>query len=470
MTVTQTAAETVQVELTPDKQAAYLVVPARLPRNQITEAKCKAALLDAGVHYSSGVANRLQQVLGQLPAVGQAVKPLIAQGRPPEHGTDAKLHWLVTEPDQVDEDTSFYDRCAYVMVQTGQVVGQIEPATHGQDGLDVIGNPAPATPGQPLEIAFDQTIVQDEHNQLVAQIDGQLVRQPTKAYITQELEIKSSVDFSTGNLDFSGNILVYEAVRDRFEVKATGHVEVRGVIETATVKSGGDLTARGGIAGHRAGELHISGDLIARYLNRGLGEIAGDLYIEREVMDSLLSVAGAVPAPSSTLIGGILATGGAIDVKVIGSEAGTATELVLGCSPRLQKTLHETHLLRNQAELRRSQLLEDDGPTRQRADLSRWREQDRRRKLQYLEDQIESLNQARRSLLGAFERDRGYELTVRQRLYEGTVITAPDGVWQISTTLNGPVYIRASADGQPTYQQANGGSRPLSRIAKSSQG
>jgi uncharacterized protein (DUF342 family) len=466
MPSTQAAPQQLQIEMPADKQAARLQVPAKLPREEVTEAACKAALIEAGVQYTQGVAERVQQAIQQLPPVGEAVDRVLAEGRPPKHGVDAKLHWRVEEPEQADQATSFYDRCAYVMVRAGQGIGRTQPATEGEDGLDVTGAPAPATPGQPLAIQFDDTIAQDEQGQLTAQLDGRLVRQSEKAYITQELAVDDSVDFSTGNLDFTGNILFAESIRDRFQVKATGHIEVRGVIEAATINTGGDLSARGGVAGRRGGELSVGEDLIARYLNRALGEIEGELYVEREIMDSLLSVQGAVRAEGAVVVGGVLSAAGSVELKSVGSEAGTLTELVLGCPTRLQQTLHRTQLLRNQAELHHSQMVQQKRPTARRDGQRRWRDQEHQRRLQQIEHQIEKLDRARQSLLGAFERDRAVALTMLHRLHQGTLLTLPGTQWRLRETLNGPVHITATKNGQLIFRQGSAAARPLSRIAK----
>jgi len=466
MSTTQTAEEHVRVELSPDKQRAWLEIPARLPRNQVTEARCKEALVEAGVRYTSEVARRLQQVLSELPPTGEAVEVTLATGIAAVDGQDGALTWFVSEPEQVDEDTSFYERCAYVLVGEGQVIGQIEPETEGEAGLDVMGNAVQPTPGRPPQIRLDETIHQDEDNRLIAQVGGKLVRQCERAYITQELEIADSVDFSTGNLDFAGNILVNNAVRDRFRVQASGHIEVRGLIETASIEAGRDLVARGGVAGRRRGELTVGEDLIARHLNRAQADIGGDLYFEREVIDSLLSVTGKVEARSGTLLGGILVAGGSVEVKVAGSDAGTATELVLGVPPRLRQTLHQTHMLRNQAELKLAELdslqEEQDRPQALGAPPSSRQKQKR----QEYEQQIDKLTEARRSLLTAFERDREIHVTVLHKLHQGVILTSPEGQWQVTKDLTGPIHLVANESGQLTFRQGDSGPRPVSRIAR----
>ncbi len=59
------------------------------------------------------------------------------------------------------------------------------------------------------------------------------------------------MDFSTGNIDFEGDVRVLKGIRDIFEVRATGNIEVGGLIEASTIDAGGSVFAKGGMAGAR---------------------------------------------------------------------------------------------------------------------------------------------------------------------------------------------------------------------------
>ena len=61
------------------------------------------------------------------------------------------------------------------------------------------------------------------------------MRDRKSAKVSNTLEIDQNVDFSTGNIDFPGNVIVHRSVKDCFTVKARDDIEVRGLIEAATL-------------------------------------------------------------------------------------------------------------------------------------------------------------------------------------------------------------------------------------------
>ena len=108
-----------------DKQRAHLLVPANFSRPWVTMDLCRSLLRDAGVQLSVEVQQTVESLLKQLPPEGEPVETLIAEARLPRHGEDAQVQWLIKEPEHSEQDTSFYERSAFVMVSQGQTLAQI---------------------------------------------------------------------------------------------------------------------------------------------------------------------------------------------------------------------------------------------------------------------------------------------------------------------------------------------------------
>ena len=100
----------------------------------------------------------------------------------------------------------------------------------------------------------------------IAQTAGVLQFRANKITISQALVIDDYVDFSTGNIDFDGDVQVRRGVRDKFRIRATGKVEVQGLIEAAHIETGGDFEAATGMAAKETGRVQIGGSLTAKYL------------------------------------------------------------------------------------------------------------------------------------------------------------------------------------------------------------
>ena len=214
------------------------------------------------------------------------------------------------------------------MVTDGQIVGHVHEPANGQDGIDIFGRTIAAKPGNPVSLKLDKSVALSGDGRLVAKSTGALRRSNAEIGIQELLEIPGDVDFSTGNIDFGGDVLIKGGVGDRFGVRATGDIEIHGLVEGAQIRCGGTLIAKSGVAGWGSGRVEVAADLIARFLNHVCGVVKRDLLVEREVINCELIIRGGAHIPSGAVIGGTLEVAGALEVAALGSNGGAATRVV----------------------------------------------------------------------------------------------------------------------------------------------
>ena len=344
-------------ELTPavviadDKTTAELIIPANCDRSMMTEQLLLGLIRGEGVEVTDFTTQAVRDFLKKPADTENDTAIEIARVQPPVHGTDGSIRWIVDEKkaaekpapstDGADAPVSFYDRCAFVMVHAGDVVAKVTPAVLGQDGRDVTGGTIPARSGKDPALQLDETLMKRADGSLIAQQDGVLYREKGKAQVRKYIEIRDYVDFSTGNIDFDGGVIIGKGVRDCFVVKATGNVEVRGLIEAATIETGKDLIASGGFAGRERGIALIGGCLRGKYLDNVHGHVKHDLCIDREVINCELLIDGAILSPRGSIIGGKISPTGAVEIGSLGSPAAVITELVIGSVPALEPFAHK---------------------------------------------------------------------------------------------------------------------------------
>lgn len=263
----------IHVATAPDASHAKLRIPAGFPRDMATVSYCRGVLQAAGVVVTEQVNAALDRLLSSLPPIGKEVEAIIARRIDAVHGKDAQVKWVVpseaagvsqtalqsvatdnSSPAGTKAEFDYYNCSAYTMVKKGDIVGYIIPAGSGTDGCDLTGRAIKAKAGKPANIQLDETILCDAHGRLIAQIDGVLRQTHAHVKVDPVLEIETYVDFSTGNVKFDGDVLVRQGVRACFTVKATGNVEVGGLIESTTIECGGTLTSRGGYCRSRTGK------------------------------------------------------------------------------------------------------------------------------------------------------------------------------------------------------------------------
>ena len=464
-TATQTE---LRVVVAPDRRRAELVIPPGLPRQALTVETCQALLRAQGVKLNPGVLRRLQEVVKAPPGGEGETRLVVAQATEARDGQDGKVLWSVdAEHARENAQGSYYDRSVFIMVKAGQVLGRIEAPTTGHDGVDVTGGTLAARAGKPVELKLDESILRDPSGQMIAQVDGALVRQGVRATIRKVLEVRDYVDFSTGNIDFPGDVKIGRGIRDLFVVKAGGCVEVGGLIESATIECGGDLISRAGIAGRGRGQLKVGGNLSARYLDNIQGEVRGDLICDREAINSNLVVHGAVKSPGGMILGGRLTIVGPAQLAVVGSAAGVATELILGSVPGLEPLAVDLEALVQELTARRDQLQKE-----QKLMLlsSRLTAQDRERQteimfeLQILNQRLAKGQPALEGLMQRINQNRTVDLSVGRCLHNGAVVTVGKISYRINGDLPGPVRILREK-GDVVYQLGSASGR-LAQVAE----
>lgn len=338
----------VEARLAPDCMSAELIVPAGLSRDNISLDQCLQALQDVGVPVTDAIRaeiNVLRNATPKQPRPQDRPRRFtVARGAKPQPGADGYVEWRVhsnceTAPDD-KEQVNYYERCALIFVQAGQVLGVVHPPVPGVDGIDVTGNPLAPPPAKPAQLMLDRT-THLEGEQLIANVSGVLRRSGPAVTIYELVELDSNIDFATGNIDFKGSVRIKGNVLDLFTVRATGDIEVRGLIEAATIEAGGKLAALGGISGWPHGMIRTGDDCTARFLDRVRGEIAGTLCVEHEILSCELTVGRGIDVTNGRIIGGEIRLTGPLSAGIIGGDSSVKTTIVTDPGPDLCITIHE---------------------------------------------------------------------------------------------------------------------------------
>jgi len=498
----------VRVTVVGDGQEARLRLDAELPASMRAVDALKPIITGEGVEWTFDVQNRVVALLEEAGESAGPIERVIAEAQRPRHGEDGRIEWIVEDPspaapsaedrasDASGEDSTglseqtvcseagtgdeevaagengadrfnFYNQSAFVMVEKGQTLGHRVDPTEGEDGRSVTGRTLAARSGKSTPVRLDPTIIVAEDGRLTAAIDGRLVREPDRAYIDNFLEIRGWIDFSTGNIDFDGRVLIHMGVRDRFEVHATGDVEVRGPIEAAEVRTGGALVARGGMAGRDIGQIHIAADAHVRYLNQVRGAIRGELRVDRELIGCELEIRAGLVCPTGRVIGGSFAVAGPVELAHLGSPGAVPTELILGDIPQLQRKIRRIQRIRNKIE-KRLEALEREQRQLAAPGVRPTAEQCERQTEILFEQQTlgmkkQEAEQTEQGVRDLIARLANVRLTVHGEIHPGVRLVVAGKTYRIDQPLSGPLTIRNGADGSPVLERGSQ-ARPLHEV------
>ncbi len=255
-------------------------------------------------------------------------------------GTAAYIEWhaaFAPEEAEVDASTTAhvdqYNRIKRTKVACGDVLGIVHPPGEGVDGHDVCGRILAARRGNKLALQPAGSVQVEGDGSIRALKDGVLSLARLKIAVLDSFEVHGAVDFSTGNIDFVGSVKVGDGVRDNFQLKATGDVHIRGLVEAADLIVGGECVCERGVAARGIGHLFVDGGVKAAYLNGVRGRVRATVELDREMVGCDLVVGGDLRVARGSIVGGTVVVGGAVHANALGTEGGAKTVLRLGSCP-----------------------------------------------------------------------------------------------------------------------------------------
>lgn len=355
------------VSLAPDGLAALLDITPAQGGDPVDAAAVLAELAAKGV--SSGID---EDAIRQAAAAGAATGVVVARGRPPVHGEDARFERLLPDArdrsPKVDESgrIDYRDLGDIAVVHPGERLMLRHPATDGIPGMTLLGVPMAARPGKEALFAGNLSGVSVDPgnpNLLLAAIVGQPV-QVAAGMIVEPVYSVDEVGTASGNVSFDGSVVVKGDVAAGMSVRASGDIEVGGMVEAATLEAGGSIVIKGGVVGNlgrkEGGEqrLRCGGSFHAAYAQQAKIEAGDSIFIDDTTMQCELTAVNHILVGGKRrghIIGGKAQATLSIKGKVLGSPNRIATRFEIGVDPNLHKLAQEKAKLRDGKE---TQLLE----------------------------------------------------------------------------------------------------------------
>ncbi len=454
--------ECVHVEISPDAMTASLRIEADVDPETLHAALGLAILRERGVMVDPEVEGRVTELIERHRAEpSQELSAAVSFGREAEHGENEQLEFRPEfDPNAPEEErsgnggsVSHYERSSVISVTCGAQIATLRPPTEGSDGWTVQGKPLAAKRGKTLGVKMDDSVEVKEDGAVFARQDGLLEYKQGWLRVKDVLEIRENVDFSTGNVEFGGDVVISGSVKDCFTVSATGSIVVRQLVEAATLTAGVDVILEGGMAAREKGEVQAWRDVSARYLDSVSISVGRNLDVAKEIVNCAIWVAGAIHAPRCAVIGGEIKVSGAVDLGVIGAEGGAGPNLTLGRIPEVDELREKCRSLAPIIADRLAKVREERETLERNASKLTATQAEQMMELQFEQQRLETLEKQLSEGQGALdamdERHAKVDLTVQTRLHRGVQLDLPEHTVQITETLKGPLRITLGADGRP---------------------
>jgi hypothetical protein len=353
--VNNNADSEIKILLDNDRMKAYVEISAPLGSgHKCTLDDLKQALLANHVKYGIDE-SKLNEAM-QEQNWGRRIP--VAQGTPAVNGMDGRLVFkfpslLERMAPKIDEkgNVDYKNLNLIHNVKAGTELVERIPPTAGKNGTDVTGREVSARKGKDVVLPRGKNTVTDEGDRhLYACIEGHVSIRESKVAVDPVFELRGDVDYSSGNIEFIGNILINGSITSGFQVVAGGDIEVRGFIEGATVVAGGSIMVQGGITAGIKGLVRAAENISARFVENSRLEAGRDVIIREAIMQSYVKAGGSVRVNDrrATIVGGVIQAAYEVESKTIGSQLATQTIIEVGLNPSYREEYGQLHKTRTE--------------------------------------------------------------------------------------------------------------------------
>lgn len=389
---------------------------------------------------------------------------IIGEGKASVDGEDGWFEWHITEPDpkklNFTEDSQgridFREMNLVINVNQDDPLVTIHEPTKGEPGYDVFGNAIPARHGESKRLGVGKGVkLVEKEATLYAEISGHVENKNGILSVSPVYLVQGSVDFSVGNINFRGAVIVIKDVTEGFTVRATDGIKVHGMVTQASLFCDQDIEIVGGVTSQAdKGFIEAGGRLLAKYLVNAKVDCRGDVLIDTQIVNCDVVTSGKVIMPRGRLVGGSVVALGGIEANEIGAQIGTRTQLVVSIE---SFETAETRAIDADIQAKEKVLEKLEGLLgpfiRDRSLLNQLPPDKMDQVLQHIQkiDELQSdisrLHDERREALEPFAASMSDTITVHKAIHAGVDVRIDNARQVFSESISGPIQLK------PNYQR-----------------
>ncbi len=238
-----------------------------------------------------------------------------------------------------DGPVDFKELSPFVTVKEGTILARVSPKRPGVMGSTVRGT----------AVAYGKATVASpkpgrntrwEGGAVVAACQGVVRIAEGSFWVEEVLEVPGNVDFSVGNIDFPGDVIIRGEILDGFRIRAGRSLYCQKSIDASEITTGGDLVTAQGIIGRRQAVIRSGGGIKARFIENCVVEAAGSIRVQTSVMNSSLHTLGSLElGDRGILVGSVVEAQDGVNTAQIGSSRSPRTEIRCGIDYTVDRRL-----------------------------------------------------------------------------------------------------------------------------------
>lgn len=186
---------------------------------------------------------------------------IVAQGKLPEVGHDGYYEYFF----DLDKADTAKPNQTPLTVKKGEVLAEYHPVFNGTYGYNVLA--AMVAPKPCVDLPKLQCLnVKEIDNKYIATDAGQLAFDGKHLAVLKRMEITGKNADEFRDIDFEGNLHIDGDVEGNITIRATGDIEIDGVVGGATLIAGNDIRVKYGVHGQFTSVIDAQGIVEAGFI------------------------------------------------------------------------------------------------------------------------------------------------------------------------------------------------------------
>ncbi len=372
-------------------------------------------------------------------------KVILAKGKDAIHGVDASIRFSFnTEKKQAPEKKStgenekeevksvdFKELDWIINVGADEILATKIPAVEGTDGTDIFGKTIIAKMPKDINLTTGKnTYITEDGLHLKSKIDGQVMQKGKTINVEPILNISGNVDYSTGNIDFFGTVIIKGNVVSGFSVKAGEDIYVEGLVEDCTLESQGKIVVNNGILGNEEflHTIYAKEGLKAQFIQHMKIKTDGIVEVSKHILHSYVEAGEKVICTSGTgkIIGGEIKAQKGIECNIAGGPFETPTKLILDVYTEIVKEESEINkemLILEENKFKIEKLIKDVEPFKDSLpEGMREKTEEALKQLAAINNRYVVLQETRADIEEQRQEIRNQQIKVLSKIYPGVII------------------------------------------------
>lgn len=345
---------------------------------------------------------------------------VIASGTPP---FDEIPEHLEIEPELLrkkDENQWYNDRVdfkkisPFVLVKKGEILAHLVPTRPGKLGSTVNGKSLPYKKAKIAQLKPGKN-TQEQADAVVASCEGIFEYDNHEFWVNEVLEISHDIDYSTGHIDFPGDVIIRGEIHDGFKVRAGGSIYCARTMDASEVVCGKDVIVQQGIIGKREGVLKTEGRVKAKFIENCYVQAKGTISVEVGIMNSSVHTLDRVELGFKGVItGGKTYAQNGVTATQLGSQSGTRTEIYCGIDFSIEQKLEWIRDKNIEIAMKLNRVREEIKRSPENRELLKFRDK--------LQAAIHRMNEVASTLIHHLDRNEEVEIQARANVFPGVYI------------------------------------------------